>query len=224
MSPSSESSWSGCLIPTFGDTFAVPQIDSPLYSEHIRLGHIGRTILIDLAKGGNLRYPLEDLMKDDFKLSDCQLCLAAMSRKQPKTGESPRGTSEGEMIHVDLTGRMDPSIDGYEYGLIMHADFTKVRSAVPIRLKSEAVAAVIAFVARLETQSAIKVKVIRSDLGTEFSLKSYCDRTGVIHQMTPGYTPELNGVAERAVGIIKGQTQALLTYRLLSDMPIGTTP
>ena len=57
----------------------------------------------------------------------------------------------------------------------MHADFTKVRSAVPIRLKSEAVAAVISFVARLETQSGIKVKVIRSDLGTEFSLKSYCD-------------------------------------------------
>ena len=113
------------------------------------------------------------------------------------------------MIHVDLTGRMDPSIDGYEYGLIMHADFTKVRSAVPIRLKSEAVAAVIAFVARLETQSGIKVKVVRSDLGTEFSLKSYCDRMGVIHQTTPGYTPELNGVAERAVGIIKGQTRAL---------------
>ena len=77
------------------------------------------------------------------------------------------------------------------------------------RLKSEAVAAVIAFVARLETQSGIRVKVIRSDLGTEFSLKSYCDRMGIIHQTTPGYTPELNGVAERAVGIIKGQTRAL---------------
>ena len=58
-----------------GNTFAVPQIDSPLYNEHVRLGHIGRTILIELAKGGNLRYPLDDLMKDDFKLSDCQLCL-----------------------------------------------------------------------------------------------------------------------------------------------------
>ena len=73
-------------ISPLGNTFAVPQIDSALYSEHVRLGHIGRMILIDLAKGGNLRYPLEDL-KNDFKLFDCQLCLAAMLCKQPKTGE-----------------------------------------------------------------------------------------------------------------------------------------
>ena len=113
------------------------------------------------------------------------------------------------MIHVDLSGRMDPSVDGYKYGLIIHANFTKVCAAVPIKLKSEAIAVVIAFVARLETQSGIKVKVIRSDLGTDFSLKLYCDRTGIIHKMTPGYTPELDGVAKRAVGIIKGQTCAL---------------
>ena len=124
-----------------------------------------------MAKGGNLRYILEELKNDEFKLSDCQLCLAAMLRKQPKTGKSPRGTADGEMIHVDLTGRMDPSVDGYNYGLIMHANFTKIRSAIPIRLESEAIAAVIAFVARLKTQSGIKVKVIRSDLRTEFSLK-----------------------------------------------------
>ena len=55
---------------------------------------------------------------------------------------------------------MDPSVDGYKYGLIIHADFTKVRSTVPIRLKSEAVTTVIAFVACLETQLGIKVKVI----------------------------------------------------------------
>ena len=32
---------SASISPPLGDTFAIPQIDSPLYSKHIRLGHIG---------------------------------------------------------------------------------------------------------------------------------------------------------------------------------------
>ena len=204
------------VSPPLGNAYAVPQVDSPLYSEHVRLGHIGRDQIIDLAKGGQLRYSLEDLKQDDFKLSDCKLCLSATSKKQPKNGESPRGSVNGEMVHVDLTGRLTPSVDGFEYALIMYADYTKVRAAIPIRLKSDAAALIPSFIARLEKQSGIKVKVIRSDLGSEFSIKSYCDRTGVIHQTTPGYAPELNGVAERSVGLIK--TRALL---LTLSTPLG---
>ena len=43
-----------------------------------------------------------------------------------------------------------------------------------------------------------------------------CDRTGIVHQTTPGYAPDLNGVAERAVGILR--TKAAVT--VLSS-PLG---
>ena len=196
-------------LSPLGNAYAIRHVDSPLYNEHCRLGHLGRDALVDLAKGGKLKYDLDVIKADEFKLSDCTSCLAASSKRLPKSGESPRGSADGEMVHVDLTGRMNPSIDGYEYALVMHADFTKVRAAVPIKLKSESVPQVQAFVARLETQSGIKVKVIRSDLGSEFSMKPLCDRTGIIHQTTPGYAPELNGVAERAVGILKVKAAVL---------------
>ena len=171
---------------------------------------------MELAKEGKLQYEWSAIKNDDFQVTDCAPCLTATGRKQPKSGESPRGTAEGEYLHVDLTGRLNPSIDGKEYGLVIHADYTKVRAAVPIKLKSDAVPQIQTFVNRLQTQSGIKVRVIQSDLGTEFNMDEYTKCTGIIHQTTPGYTPELNGVAERAVGILKTEA-AILTIA----MPLG---
>ena len=198
------------VVPPLGSTFADRQVDSPIYLEHCRLGHSSRQTIIDLAKSGNLLYDVDTLKSDDFKLSDCSACLAANSKKLPKTGESPRGSAEGEIVHVDLTGRVNPSVDGHEYALVVYADFTKVRQAIPIKLKSEAANLVQSFIAKLETQSGIKVKVIRSDLGSEFSIKGFCDRTYILHQTTPGYAPDLNGVAERAVGILKTKAAVMV--------------
>ena len=205
------------ITPPLGsNAFAIRHLDSPLFLEHCRLGHLSRDRLIELAKGGTLRYDLVTIKDDEFKLSDCLTCLAATSRRLPNKGESPRGTSEGEIIHIDLTGRVKPSIDGAEYGLIMYADHTKVWAAIPIKLKSDAAAHVQSFVARIEKQANIKVKAIRSDQGSEFSIKAYCERTGIIHQTTPGYAPYLNGVAERAVGTVK--TKAAI---LVLSTPLG---
>lgn len=189
-----------------GDVYAVPQVDSKLQQEHRRLGHLGKESLLNLAKGGHLKYTAEELKGEEFNLSDCHFCLSGASKRQPKTGESPRGSAEGEMLHVDLTGRLKTSAEGHEYALIMVADYTNVKAAIPIKLKSEAMAAVQAFVARLEKQADVKVKTIRSDLGSEFNMTAFCERTGINHQTTPGYASYLNGVAERAIGIIKDKS------------------
>ena len=173
---------------------------------------------MELAEDGKLQYKWSAVKNDNFQATDCTPCLTATGRKQPKSGESPRGTRDGEYLHVDLTGRFNPSIDGKEYGLVIHADFAKVQAAIPIKLKCDAVTHIRAFVNRLETQSGIKVKVIRSDLGTEFFMDEYATkRTGIIHQTTPGYTPELNGVAKRAVGILKTKAAILTIATLLCN-------
>ncbi len=46
-----------------------------------------------------------------------------------------------------------------------------------------------------------QVKILRSDGGGEYSgseLKDWLAKAGIAHQVTPPYTPQLNGVAERA--------------------------
>lgn len=192
---------SGFITPT-DSLNAFHPAESPHYIEHRRLGHIGRDDLLDLAKGGNLAYDYATLKNDDFKLSDCSACQQASSTRQSRKGESPRGSADGELVHVDLTGRLQPSVKGNEYALIMIADFTKVRSVVHLARKSDALRHVEGFVIRLQRQSDIKVKTIRSDRGTEFSLAAFCACMGINHQTTPGHAPEFNGVAERNVGHI----------------------
>ncbi|OMO51785.1 Integrase, catalytic core [Corchorus capsularis] len=55
----------------------------------------------------------------------------------------------------------------------------------------------------IETQSECKIKVLRSDNGTEYtseSFEEFLKATGVEHQLTVTYTPQQNGVSERKTG------------------------
>jgi len=43
-----------------------------------------------------------------------------------------------------------------------------------------------------------KIKRIRSDRGGDYlSLNAFCEKEGIIHEVTPPYSLESNGVAER---------------------------
>lgn len=87
----------------FDELLTVHNVESPLYQEHMHLSHLSRESLLDLVKERKLKYDYDTLKSDDFRLSDCSACTAATSRCQPHTGESPRGSADSEMVHVDLT-------------------------------------------------------------------------------------------------------------------------
>ena len=56
------------------------------------------------------------------------------------------------------------------------------------------------FITLIENQRNLKVKVIRTDNGTEFrnqTLIDFCDEKGISRQYSAARTPQQNGVAER---------------------------
>ena len=58
-----------------------------------------------------------------------------------------------------------------------------------------------------------RIKVIRTDGGKEYfgsHVKEYCGRMLIRHEVTPPYTPEHNGVAERHNGLIVDKARSLL--------------
>jgi len=58
--------------------------------------------------------------------------------------------------------------------------------------------------AMLERQSGLKVRCLRSDNGSEFvndAMNIFCHRNGIIHETTIPYTPEQNGITERAITV-----------------------
>ena len=56
-----------------------------------------------------------------------------------------------------------------------------------------------------------KIKRIRSDRGGEYVLfNEYCVREGIIHEVTPLYSPNSNGVAERKNITLKEMMNVIL--------------
>ena len=53
------------------------------------------------------------------------------------------------------------------------------------------------FVANVERQFEIKVKVVKSDNGPEFIMRQFYDDTRIVHQTTCIETPQQNGIVER---------------------------
>ena len=56
-----------------------------------------------------------------------------------------------------------------------------------------------------------KSKKVRSDRGGEYLLlNKFCEKEGIIHEVTPPYSPESNGVAERKNRTLKEMMNAML--------------
>ena len=97
--------------------------------------------------------------------------------------------------------------------MVIIDDHSNAVEARPTRAKSEAFEVVRSTVAVWERQFEKPVKIIRSDgdtvLLSDKALEWY-ERTGIRHQVTPRYTPELNGKAERTIRTIKEGIRAMI--------------
>ena len=176
---------------------------SPMALEHKRLGHMGRERILELAKEGVLNYGYDELKNDSFQLSACTACMKQKLTSSPHDQHAPRGDSNGEVVHVDITGPLRPSADGNIYLLAMLADWSKIRQLIPIKSKDQSFPSLVDFVTKLDRRlSPTTVKVIRSDRGGEFdsnAAKAYYQRTGIAHQMSPRYDHPVNGIIERFI-------------------------
>ncbi|KAJ9565365.1 hypothetical protein OSB04_001331 [Centaurea solstitialis] len=86
------------------------------------------------------------------------------------------------------------------YCLVIIDDFSRFTWVFFLRTKDETSGLIKPFVKRVENQVNLRVKVIRSDNGTEFKnadLNSFCEEEGIERQFSAPRTPQQNGVAER---------------------------
>eukprot|EP00253_Pinus_taeda_P023732 PITA_23732 len=79
-------------------------------------------------------------------------------------------------------------------------DYTRFTWVYFLKLKSEVFQHLKIFKAHAENQSGKRIKILRTDNGTEYvhkDIKNLCDEAGIQLQHTVPYTPQQNGVAER---------------------------
>ncbi|KAJ4820740.1 polyprotein [Rhynchospora pubera] len=77
------------------------------------------------------------------------------------------------------------------------------------------------FKAMAETQTGVRLKALRSDRGGEFQsneFKQFCEKEGVLQQLTTPYTPEQNGVAERKNRTVVELARSMLKSKNLPNL------
>ncbi|KAJ9553579.1 hypothetical protein OSB04_017624 [Centaurea solstitialis] len=106
-----------------------------------------------------------------------------------------------QLLHMDLFGPTNVmSIGKKSYCLVIVDDYSRFTWVFFLKTKDETSGLIKPFVIRVENKTNLKVKVIRSDNGTEFKnadLNSFCEAKGIERQYSAPRTPQQNGVAER---------------------------
>lgn len=139
----------------------------------------------------------------DSKYSPCIACIEGKQSRLPFPKKSyTRASEKVGLIHSDLCGPMSvSSFSGARYLLTFIDDFTRMTFGYFIKTKDEVLPVFKIFKTLVENQANLKIKILRSDNGREYVNKQfqiYLQEHGIEHQTTVPYSPQQNGVAERA--------------------------
>ena len=100
---------------------------------------------------------------------------------------------------------------GKKYYVTFIDDFSRYTKVYLLKNKDEAFDMFLKYKAEVENQLNKKIKRVRSDRGGEYIIfNDFCEKEGIIHEVTPPYSPESNGVAERKNRTLKEMMNALL--------------
>ncbi|KAJ9552754.1 hypothetical protein OSB04_016799 [Centaurea solstitialis] len=128
----------------------------------------------------------------DYKPFDnCESCLSGKMTKQPFNSENERATDLLEIIHTDVCGPFSHvARGGYRYFITFTDDFSRI-------------------------------KFLRSDRGGEYlsdEFDNHLMECGIVSQLTPPYTPQMNGVSERRNRTLLDMVRTMMCH---SSLPIS---
>ncbi|KAH9704279.1 hypothetical protein KPL70_011388 [Citrus sinensis] len=105
--------------------------------------------------------------------------------------------------------------------MVLIDDFSRMCWVYFLKQKSEVASVFWKFKTWIENQSGCKIKVIRSDNGTEYTadkFAKFCEAAGIEHQLTATYTPQQNGVSERKNRTVMEMARCLLFEKEMPKM------
>uniref|UniRef100_A0A5B6Z677 Putative polyprotein n=1 Tax=Davidia involucrata TaxID=16924 RepID=A0A5B6Z677_DAVIN len=185
-------------LPSIDSSHEALQADSSpalleLHQWHRRLGHPSFGVL------GKL-FPL--LVKQcTHNKFICDACELAKHKRTSYPSFNNKSTAPFMIVHSDVWG---PSrvvtLSGYRWFVTFIDCYSRVTWVYLLRHKDEVFSCFRTFHKMVSTQFDAKIRVLRSDNGTEYAngeFRAYLADHGILHQTTCVDTPAQNGVAER---------------------------
>ncbi|XP_074284164.1 uncharacterized protein LOC141608718 [Silene latifolia] len=178
---------------------------------HARLGHS----FLDKMKHVN-----SDIFRGIQKFT-CNTCVLAKHHILPFPKSVSYAHKCFNLVHMDVWGPYKvPTITGARSFLTILDDHSRLTWTFLMHNKTQVPGLVKGFISYVETQFDTKVKVIRSDNGTEFFqtyCKDYFHSKGIVHQRSIVGRPQQNGRVERKHRHLLDTARAL---QLQSRVPI----
>jgi hypothetical protein len=177
---------------------------------HSRLGHalVARIKAVLLAG--------ENLIKDQC----CDSCMKGKLTWKPFNSHFDKTTTPLEVVHGNLVGPISPlSNEGSRYFLTLVDQHTGYIRVTILKEKGKAAKSIKKFMAFHKTQTGHKLKKLITNGGGEFcnnQLSEWLDGCGIQHNVSPPYTPQNNGVAERVNHTILDMTRCMLVQSNLA--------
>jgi transposase InsO family protein len=187
---------------------------------HNKLAHMSFDGLLDVLKRGatndvgKLQLSADELKKAKQRCMDCDACQRAKATKRPLgTGGLDKGNDVIDAVHADsYEVRIG---DRVEYGQVIYAPFSSALWSAYASTKDQLPLRLIDTLKAMQTQTGKKVKRLHTDGGSEFineAVKAYCRGAGIELHYSPAGTPQLNGMAERTVRLVKEGGRTLLAH------------
>ncbi|GJZ51013.1 putative ribonuclease H-like domain-containing protein, partial [Tanacetum coccineum] len=187
---------------------------------HRRLGHINFKNINKLVKDNLVRGLPTKRFEND------QTYVACLKGKQHRTSCKSKVlnpiTKPLFMLHMDLFGpTFVSSLMHKKYCLVVTDDYSRFTWVFFLTTKDETSEILKRFIKEIENLVDKKVKIIRSDNGTEFKNKvmdDFCREKGIKREYSVARTPQQNGVAER-----RNRTLIEAARTMLADSKLPTT-
>jgi transposase InsO family protein len=150
----------------------------------------------------------------------CSGCATTKLKRRPFPTQAKR-RADGllDLVHGDICGPISPAAaGGKEFFLLLVDDHSRYMWLSLLANKSDALAAVQQFQARVEVETGRRLRVLRTDNRGEFTsvtFTEHCVKNGIKHQHTAPYTPQQNGVVERRNQSVVNMARSLLKSREL---------
>ncbi|KAE8988917.1 hypothetical protein PR001_g21911, partial [Phytophthora rubi] len=193
----------------------------PMTVWHKRFAHASTETILDMVKQQAVRG-----LKSETKVNEDHACLPCIKGKTVRMTYKERrhrAKKPLQRFQVDVCTVNESTVEGFTAFLLVVDEYSRYKWLFLLKHKSEAKPHIIALVNRLHIKYRAKhwrVEEIHSDQGGEFDntdLHEFGSLHGIAITTTNGYTPQENGIVERANGMVLPKLRSLLHMTNLPD-------